>query len=570
MNDLDHSIKGTVVAQRSSVNEIALQGVDEPEHGTFIDRWQGPIALSGALFIAAFNIVVLQMTMPVLIDEFDSTVGFVQATLVVLSLVTMAFIPTNDNLSQRFGRKRTLAIGLVIHLFGTVLCAGSRNIVGFSLSYAFLLGIAATSLVSMPWALLHERYPQDRRQRIQLILTIGALLGVPAAQALGGVFVTGPGWRWSFVFQAIFVLVLLRLLRREGETELQKDVEIDWLGGSLALLGLGTFLTGLSFGPSYGWFFPIRPFEVLGIVIQPLSLSITPFLLAAGVIQLGVFVFYQRQRHRRGWPLMFRGGLLTRRQFVICVLTGMLFSVVLSGFTFDLYLFVPYVLQADGIQTALTLLPMSLAVVFASIIALRPSERIPSKRIVQSGLIFMVVGFVGVLTVLDLNVSAERLRPFLIVIGLGTGQVTAAIVVLSLSLVQAREIGEASGIFDTFGKLGDALGRSVMGALLVSTASVAIVDGVLQSVGASVTPERRQRIIVQFEEAVITLNRAQFQAAVSELPQPVQNALSAMGHGPAITGMRVAVLGCTVLALFAVFVSLFLPGAGQAARQESG
>ena len=148
---------------------------------SLFSRWRTPLGLSLALFLTTFNIVVLQISMPALVEEYQTTVSFIQAALVILSLVTMAFIPTNDNLGRRLGRKRVLNYGLIGHAVGMFLCASSLDMIAFGLSYVFLLGIATTSLLTVPWTFLNERYAQPQRQRVQIMLTLGVSLGVALA-----------------------------------------------------------------------------------------------------------------------------------------------------------------------------------------------------------------------------------------------------------------------------------------------------------------------------------------------------------------------------------------------------
>jgi hypothetical protein len=177
----------------------------------------------------------------------------------------------------------------------------------------------------------------------------------------------------------------------------------------------------------------------------------------------------------------------------------------------------------------------------------------------------MVVGFIHFISVLQINMTALDILPSFIIIGSGSGFIMALIGSLAISLVRGDESGEAYGIFNALQNLGNSLGRSIIGALLVTTASIAIVDGVLTAVGITTTPEEREVIIFEFQEAVVTLSRDEFRTTLEGFPEQVQLALQDNLSGSALKGMRVATIGSIVVTALALVLAFFLPGS----RQES-
>ncbi|NJL46037.1 MAG: hypothetical protein HC922_10690 [Leptolyngbyaceae cyanobacterium SM2_3_12] len=78
---------------------------------SFLEKWGGPIGLCLTLFMLSYTIGVVPPIMPPMVREFDSTVGYVQAALVLMSLVTASFAPPLKTLavawvvSRSFGER---------------------------------------------------------------------------------------------------------------------------------------------------------------------------------------------------------------------------------------------------------------------------------------------------------------------------------------------------------------------------------------------------------------------------------------------------------------------------------
>ena len=87
---------------------------------TFWDKWSRPLGLCLTLFMLSYTVGVVQPIMPPMVREFNSSVGYVQSALVLMSLVTASFTPTAENLSRRLGRKPVFGGALVVFAVGLV------------------------------------------------------------------------------------------------------------------------------------------------------------------------------------------------------------------------------------------------------------------------------------------------------------------------------------------------------------------------------------------------------------------------------------------------------------------
>jgi len=156
-----------------------------------VKKRNSAIGLCLTLFMVSFHIGVLPAIMPPLVRSLDSSVGYVQGALVLLSLVTAAFAPTSENLSRRWGRQKIFRGGLVLFAIGTVLASLSPTMGAFVVSYALITGVAATTLVSIPWALMDSFYDDQAEKIAFLLLTLSMVMGGLIGSLTGGLIGVG-------------------------------------------------------------------------------------------------------------------------------------------------------------------------------------------------------------------------------------------------------------------------------------------------------------------------------------------------------------------------------------------
>lgn len=310
---------------------------------SFIEQWVIPAGLCLTLFMVGFNVGLIQAIMPDIVRGLDSSVGGILNALVLFSLVTASFTPTSENLSLSYGRKAVFMGGLALYGIGIVFAITSPNIVRFCLGYSLIMGLAAAPLVSTPWALMAGIYQAKQQEIALLVLLIFSIAGNLTGSLLGGLIASQSTWQMAFVPQLVMLLLVFLLIRLADETPRVQDTPIDWIGGLLSILSLGSFLMGIGLSSEYGWLFPRRIFKVAGVVIPPFGLSITTVLIAFGLVFLGLFIFWLRRQASQEKIMLLRVGLLRRRVFMVGLITATLYAIVCSRVEFNLFQFIPTV-----------------------------------------------------------------------------------------------------------------------------------------------------------------------------------------------------------------------------------
>lgn len=530
------------------------------DQSAFRDKWGQPLGVCLILFMLSYTVGVVQPIMPPMVVEFNSSVGFVQSALVLMSLVTASFTPTAENLSQRLGRRRVLATALGLFALGIVVVVMSPGIGLFTLGLAGLVGVAGAVLVSTPVALVESMYPDAMGQKYALVaLAIAGVVGSLIGSLTGGLMAFDFSWRWAFAFELGLIPIIWWLVRPIEMSTPSATLPIDWLGGLLSVAGFGLSMVGLSLTSVLGWWQPKGDPQSLNFLLAPFGISVAPVLIATGLVFLGLLVFWERQRSRQGQPSLLRLGVFNRRIYTLGLIIGTLHTMTTVGIQFNLYQFIPAVVGLDSIQTSIAVIPFTIAQLAVLLLLVKRRPQFPPRYLLQSGLVVKAIGVAILVNVIRPPVTASEMLPSLVVMGAGTGLFSTYITSLTFADTRRDQKAEARGVYRPFQNLGASLGRGILGTLLVGLASIKIVDGIVAELGQSVAPEVRRDAIQSLQVAIQTLRRSDRQALFDQLPDVIQPALSSILQTAAIEAMQSTLLLILGLCLLCLGLSFLLP-----------
>ncbi|MBW4485993.1 MAG: MFS transporter [Tildeniella torsiva UHER 1998/13D] len=536
--------------------------VDQPtlRPPSFLDTWGRPLGLCLILFMLSYTIGVVQPIMPPMVQEFNSSVGYVQSALVLMSLVTASFTPTAENLSRRLGRRPVLGAALGLFALGLIVVVISPDIGIFTLGLAGLGGVAGAVLVSTPVALMDGLYPDEVTQKYGLVaLAIAGVLGALVGSITGGVMAFDFSWRWAFAVELGLIPLIWLLVRPIAVPAPAQTLPIDWLGGLLSVAGFGFTLVGLSLASELGWWQPKGDPQTLAFVLTPFGVSMAPVLMATGLICLGILVFWERVRLRQGQPSLLRLGVFSRRIYTIGLAIGTLHTMTTVGVQFNLFQFIPAVMGLNPVQTSIAVIPFTVAQLAVLLLLVKRRPQFPPRYLLQSGLVVKAVGIALLVIAIRPPVTALGLLPALVVMGVGTGLFSTYITSLTFADTHRADRAEARGVYRPFQNLGASLGRGILGTVLVSVASYKIVDGIVAELGQTIDPEVRRTAIRSLQVAIQTLRRSERRDLFAQLPESIQPALKGILQTAAIEAMQSTLLVILALCLLCLGLSFLLP-----------
>lgn len=525
-----------------------------------LGEWGPLIAVSLAMFIGVLDSSMLNVAVPAIVADLDTDVTAVQGAITLYSMVMAALMLPGGKLGAIYGLKRLFTIGMAVYSVGTLLAAIAPTITVLVLGWSVVEGAAAALLLPLTFAIVVANYEGKRRA-----FALGVLAGVNASASavgpiLGGAFTTFLSWRWAFASEFLVAVLTFAFIPSMRERRLaDPDTTFDRIGAGLSVLGVTVVAGGFILAGKYGWLRARRPFSVAGVSLSPLGLSPTPWLVLLGLTVLGVFVWWQLRRERRGESPLVPMRVLENGRFVAGTATFALRSVVLAGFLFVVPVFCQAALGYSAFRTGLVLLPFSVGAFVLSIVAPGWRERLSPKQLIQAGLAVMTVGVGLLYTQIGPALTFVALAVPMAVIGIGLGLVMAQLLDVTLSAVEAESASEASSVANSASMLGYSLGTAVVGSVMLSAFYGGIVDRVVQATGTQVSAGERRSLVTNLLTAREVLTEAERQAFLDGLSSAQREFLAAAAEAATFDAMRTVVLVLLIGLLLTLAASMVLP-----------
>src|SRR5437899_1001364 len=191
------------------------------------------------------------------------------------------------------------------------------------------------------------------------------------------------------------------------------------------------------------------------------------------------------------------------------------------------------------VAAGVRVLPLSLVSFVVAPIAGRLSTRIPVRILLGGGLAVIGVALL-LMHGITLGSSWTTLLAGFIAGGIGIGLVNAPLASTSVSVVEPRRAGMASGINNTFRQVGIATGIAALGAIFQSQ--------ITSQVAASAIP---QRFVQPFSKAI---SSGATQQALDAVPAPLRPRAETLAHSAFISGLNTILL----VAAFVLFAGAIL------------
>src|SRR3954471_9380148 len=181
-----------------------------------------PLAL--AQFICSFAGSNMNVMITDISEDLGTTVQGVQVAITLFLLVMAALMIPGGKLTDRYGRKRCLNLGLAVYGVGAILSALAPGLPTLIIGNSILEGIG-TALLIPPVYILTTMLFTEVTSRARAFGVINGMAGIGAATGplIGGLIATAISWRAAFVFQALVIVVIIVLSRRDVRDPVPPD-----------------------------------------------------------------------------------------------------------------------------------------------------------------------------------------------------------------------------------------------------------------------------------------------------------------------------------------------------------
>jgi EmrB/QacA subfamily drug resistance transporter len=409
-----------------------------------------------AVFVTVLDGTIVNIALPSLSVELGASTRELQWIVDAYLLVFTGLLLAAGGLGDRFGRRRSLLLGLVA--FGaTSVYAGSAGSAGELILGRGLMGIGAAFIFPATLAVLTNVFvdPKERAAAIGIWSAVSGM-AVAAGPIVGGWLLEHFWWGSVFFINVpvIFVAVAgtIWLVPESKEADAP---QLDWTGLVLSILAIGALVFTVIEAPEWGW-------------TDPLTLGG----FAASAIALAGFVVWELRAEHPMLPVRIFQNL--RFSAASVAITSAFFA--LFGFIFLITQYFQLVRGYGPLDAGIRTLPVATAIAVSSVLAPKLVERVGTTRVVSFGLTSMAIGFAWVST-------ASAVTPYLeivgqmIFLGVGLGCTTAPATESIMGSLSADKAGIGSAVNDTTRELGGTLGVAVVGSVFSSIYAGALSGG---------------------------------------------------------------------------------------------
>lgn len=361
-------------------------------------------------------------------------------------LITLGtLILTAGSLSDIFGRKKIIVIGLVGFLITSLLCAVAPSAILLIVARA-LQGIAGALLVPSSLALIIGAFTGAEQSKAIGRWTAWTGVAFIIGPLVGGLLVDLLSWRLIFIINVIPIVVALMFLRKlHFKEQLNQSKELDLIGVVLGVTGLGGVVFALIEQGNYGWGSPV----IWGTFL-------------IGTICLMSFIYHEGRAKNPMLPL----DLFLVRNFSAGNIATFLIYAALALQGFILVIFLQQVAGYSATLAGLVSLPITIIMFLLSSRFGALAGRYGPRLFMTCGPIISGVGMLCMLTVhIPLNYWIHLL-PGIILFGIGLAITVAPLTSAILSSIKQSQAGIGSAVNNAVARIAGLIAIAIIGILV--------------------------------------------------------------------------------------------------------
>jgi EmrB/QacA subfamily drug resistance transporter len=392
-----------------------------------------------SLFLASMESTVVATAMPTVVGQLGGLEHFswVFAAFMLTSTTT---VPLYGKLSDIYGRRRLYVFAMALFLAGSIL-SGMANTMTQLIAARALQGIGAGGVMPLAFIMIGEMFTLRQRANMQGFFSgvwgVSSIIG----PLLGGFLVDQLSWRSVFYINIVPGLLAAGLVAFawQDHPRAQERPPIDYAGAALLSGSVLSLLLGLvQIGTLLGW------------------------VLISLAVVLAIALYWVE---RRAADPVLPVPLFRDRLFSTAVMHGVLTGWAMFGSISFIPLFVQSVLGTSATQAGITVTPMLLGWVTASITGMRLIIKVGYRTLGRIGTSLVAIGAL-LMTLIGADSSQLMLMSFITLMGIGMGLSIPSFLVAVQSSVERHQLGTATSTLQFSRSIGGTLGVSAMGAAL--------------------------------------------------------------------------------------------------------
>ncbi len=430
-----------------------------------LTRQQKMLTLAGTLlsmFLAALDQTVVATAGPDMQRSLHLAPGLYTWITTAYLVSSTVLVPVYGRLSDLFGRKVILVVGVVIFLAASALCGISQNAWQL-IAFRALQGVGSASLFTSAFAVVADLFPPSERGRYSGLF--GSVFGISSlvGPLLGGFITDHFGWHWVFFINlpigaVALAFIVLRMPPLKPSSSTPRP-SVDVTGAVLLAVGTIPLLLGASLGRAV-----LREGDIG-------YLWTSPPMLAMGLLAVVGLVGFVAWELRVKDPLVdlslfktpaVKWGVLTMFVLGAAFLTPMVF----------LPLFMVNVVGVTATQSGLTISPLVMGIVAGNVLSGQLASRFGKyKPFMLVALVVLTIGFLVMGFTLTAGSTQSEVTLKMVLLGLGLGPSIPLYTLAVQNAVPPQQMGVATSMTTFFRSMGSTVGVAVVGSLFATTLS---------------------------------------------------------------------------------------------------
>ena len=391
------------------------------------------VSLALVLLAASLDSTAVGTAMPRIVTDFASA-GLYTWVFTVYLLAMTASMPIFGSLSDRFGRRPILFLGLLLFVVGSILCGAADEMWQLVL-FRTIQGLGAGAIVPVTLAIIGDLFPPAERARIQALFGSLFVLAFLIGPTLGGVFTDTIGWRWVFyITLPVTIVAMVGIWRLMPPLRSAVEVKrFDFAGMVLFVAAVVPFLVGVRNLPTG----QLTDLDVGGLIILGLVLGLVFLIVEAYAEQpiVPVRLFADRT-------------FAVASAVVFLSVAGLFIGVVFLPRYFQL------VHGASATESGWQIMALLLGLILGAVVGGGVVARTGRWKLLLLG--SMAVGSAGMLLLTTIEADTELLFVWaaMFLTGLGLGPITSVLTAVVQSTSPPESLGVATSSLTTFRQLG--------------------------------------------------------------------------------------------------------------------
>ncbi|MFF1561233.1 MFS transporter [Streptomyces sp. NPDC058279] len=410
-------------------------------------RWLALAIVMTAAFMDLVDVTIVNIAIPSMRADFGASTSAIQWITAGYALAFAAGLITGGRLGDIYGRKRLFLIGIAGFTAASALCGIAAN-PSVLVASRILQGGMAAMMVPQVLAIIHVTFPPQERGKVfgmfGAIVGLGAVSGPMLGALLTEWNLLGLEWRPIFLINLpVGIAGVILGAKFITESKAPKALRLDLIGVVLATVALVMLIFPLTHGRENDW--PLWGF---------VCMAAAPLLFAG-------FIAYEKYKIRKDGSPLVELSLFSIKSFAGGIAVQLTFGIATGIFFLVWTLYMQMGLGWTPLRAGTTGIPFSIAVSAAAGMSVQKLVPRFGRKVLQAGALTMAAGlllYIWESAHYGMGIASWQMAAPLVVMGIGMGLIVAPLTDTVLSQVPREHAGSASGLINTTGQMGNALG----------------------------------------------------------------------------------------------------------------